>query len=69
MHKLHGLLQAVERLAASEPDSGRSQLADLLNYYQPKLSLALLRADERAFSDACDGLVLMIRRYVITTTL
>jgi hypothetical protein len=41
----------------------------LLDYFRPKLSAAALHADERAFSDALNGLCLMVRRFVMMTTL
>jgi hypothetical protein len=69
MEALRGLLTSIEGLADKGPDCGRVQLADLLAYFRPRLSLAALSADEQAFSDALNALLLMVRRYLMTTAL
>jgi hypothetical protein len=69
MHALQGLLTSIEWLADKGPDGGRVHLADLLDDFRPRLSLAALSADEQAFSDALNALLLMVRRYLMTTVL
>jgi hypothetical protein len=69
MQALRGLLTSIEGLADKGPDYGRIHLADLLDYFRPRLSRAALSADEQAFSDALNALLLMVKRYLMTTAL
>jgi hypothetical protein len=66
---LHAILETIESLADKASEAGRVQLADFLDYFRPKLSAAALNGDERAFSDALSGLSMMVRRFVMMTTL
>ena len=69
LQALRGILATIETLADKASEAGRVHLADLLDYFRPKLSAAALHADEREFSDALNGLCLMVRRFVMMTTL
>jgi hypothetical protein len=66
---LHSTLVAIERIAKEEPDWSRNHLADLIDDFRPALSFALLRADDDAFANALERLMVMVRRFVIATSL
>jgi len=66
---LRTILANIESLADKGSEAGRVQLAEFLDYFRPKLSAAVLNADEGAFSDALNGLCMMVRRFVMMTTL
>lgn len=66
---LRSILQTIEEIANKGPDWSRAHLADLIDDFRPALSFAALRADEKAFSSALERLMLMVRRYVMTTSI
>jgi hypothetical protein len=67
LRALRSILQAIEEIADKGPDWSRAHLADLIDEYRPALTFALLRGDEKGFSHALDGLMMMVRRYVMVT--
>jgi hypothetical protein len=69
MQALQTILQAIEKIADSGPEWSRDHLADLIDEYRPTLVFAALHADEDGFSRALDRLMMMVRRYVMVTSL
>jgi len=69
MEGLLGMLARVEALASSGPDWARTYLADLLAEFRPQFSAAAVRADGRAFAVALSGLTLILKRFLLTTSL
>jgi len=66
---LRSILAAIEEIADKGPDWSRSHLADLIEEYRAALTFAALHADEAAFSAALERLMLMVRRYVMVTSI
>lgn len=69
LQALRSTLEAIEEIADKGPDFSRCYLADLINDFRPALCFAVLRADEAAFSDELERLMLMVRRYVMASSL
>jgi len=68
LQALRSILEAIEEIANNGPDMGRSYLADLIDDFRPALCFAVLRADDAAFSSELDKLMLMVRRYVMASS-
>ncbi len=68
LQALRAILEAIEELANRSPDWSRSHLADLIDDFRPALCFAILRADEAALSAELDRLMLMVRRYVMASS-
>jgi len=69
LQALGSILKAIEEIANQEPDWSRSYLADLIDDFRPALCFAVLRADEAAFASELERLLLMVRRYVMASSL
>ena len=69
LHALRSTLEAIEEIADKGPDLSRGYLADLIDDFRPALCFAVLRADEAAFTGELERLILMVRRYVMASSL